>query len=93
MWQLLFGCRFLQTKEREGAMKEQKPKPKKVVRKVKKSGVVKLKPKITSTRPKDTSLIAEHIVQATGKGKPIKTFFLLRWYATIRDKIRLWMKL
>ena len=93
MWQLLLGCRFLQTKEREGAMKEQKPKPKKVVRKVKKSGVVKLKPKITSTRPKDTSLIAEHIVQATGKGKPIKTFFLLRWYATIRDKIRLWMKL
>ena len=93
MWQLLFGCRFLQTKEREGAMKEQKPKPKKVVRRVKKSGVVKLKPKITSTRPKDTSLIAEHIVQATGKGKPIKTFFLLRWYATIRDKIRLWMKL
>ncbi len=93
MWQLLFGCRFLQTKEREGAMKEQKPKPKKVVRKVKKSGVVKLKPKITSTRPKDASLIAEHIVQATGKGKPIKTFFLLRWYANIRDKIRLWMKL
>ena len=93
MWQLLFGCRFLQTKEREGAMKEQKPKPKKVVRKVKKSGVVKLKPKITSTRPKDTSLIADHIVQATGKVKPIKTFFLLRWYATIRDKIRLWMKL
>lgn len=74
-------------------MKEQKPKPKKVVRKVKKSGVVKLKPKITSTRPKDTSLIAEHIVQATGKGKPIKAFFLLRWYANIRDKIRLWMKL
>ena len=93
MWQLLFGCRFLQTKEREGAMKEQKQKPKKVVRKVKKSGVVKLKPKITSTRPKDTSLIAEHIVQATGKGKPIKTFFLLRWYATILYKIRLWMKL
>ena len=74
-------------------MKEQKPKPKKVVRRVKKSGVVKLKPKITSTRPKDTSLIAEHIVQATGKGKPIETFFLLRWYANIRDKIRLWMKL
>ena len=74
-------------------MKEQKPKPKKVVRRVKKSGVVKLKPKITSTRPKDTSLIAEHIVQATGKGKPIKTFFLLHWYANIRDKIRLWMKL
>ena len=93
MWQLLFGCRFLQTKEREGAMKEQKPKPKKVVRKVKKSAVVKLKPKITSTRPKDTSLIAEHIVQATGKGKPIKTFFLLRWDANIRDKVRLWMKL
>ena len=65
MWQLLFGCRFLQTKEREGAMKEQKPKPKKVVRKVKKSGIVRLKPKITRTRPKDTSFIAEHIVQAT----------------------------
>ena len=36
-------------------MKQQKPKPKKVVRKVKKSGIVRLKPKITSTRHKDTS--------------------------------------
>ena len=42
-------------------------KEKKVVRKVKKSGVVKMKPKITSTRPKERSLIAEHIAEATGK--------------------------
>jgi hypothetical protein len=71
-------------------MKEQKIK--KVVRKVKKSGVVRLKPKITSTRPKDRSLIAEHIAEATGKGKPVKTFFLMRWFVSIRDKIKLWMK-
>ena len=67
-------------------MKEQKAK--KVVRKVKKSGVVKLKPKITSNRPKDRSLIAEHIAEATGKGKPVKTFFLTRWFINIRDKIK-----
>ena len=33
------------TKRKKGAMKEQKPKPKKVVRKVKKSGVGKTKAK------------------------------------------------
>ena len=72
-------------------MKEQKTK--KVIRKVKKSGVVKLKPKITSTRPKERSLIAEHIEEATGKGKPQDVFFLCRIYIKIRDKIREWNKL
>ena len=72
-------------------MKEQKPK--KVIRKVKKSGVVKMKPKITSTRPKERSLIAEHIAEATGKGKVEKPFFLVRIYVKIMDKIREWKKL
>ena len=72
-------------------MKEQKEK--KVIRKVKKSGVVKMKPKITSTRPKERSLIAEHIAEATGKGKIEKPFFLVRIYVKIRDKIREWKKL
>ena len=68
-------------------------KEKKVVRKVKKSGVVKMKPKITSIRPKERSLIAEHIVEATGKGKIEKPFFLVRIYIKIRDKIREWNKI
>ena len=68
-------------------------KEKKVVRKVKKSGVVKMKPKITSTRPKERSLIAEHIAEATGKGKIEKPFFLVRIYIKIRDKIREWRKI
>jgi len=72
-------------------MKEQKPK--KVIRKIKKSGVVKLKPKITSTRPKERSLIAEHIAEATGKGKIEKPFFLVRIYIKIRNKIREWKKI
>ena len=72
-------------------MKEQKEK--KVIRKVKKSGVVKMKPKITSTRPKERSLIAEHIAEATGKGKIEKPFFLVRIYIKIRDKIREWKKI
>jgi len=72
--------------------KTDKKSPKKIVRKVKSSGLVKLKPKITSNRPKDRSLIAEHIVQATSKGKPIEVFFLLKWYTKIKDKIKLWMK-
>jgi hypothetical protein len=72
-------------------MKEQKPK--KVIRKVKKSGLVKLRPKITSTRPKERSLIAEHIAEATGKGKVEKPFFLVRIYVKIMDKIREWKKL
>ena len=74
MWQLLFGCRFLQTKEREGAMKEQKPKPKKVVRKVKKSGVVKLKP------PTKEEAYKKHIKEATKKSqKEYKDFFIIAW--------------
>ena len=68
-------------------------KEKKVVRKVKKSGVVKMKPKITSTRPKERSLIAEHIAEATGKGKVDKPFFLVRIYIKIIDKIREWKKI
>ena len=72
-------------------MKEQKTK--KVVRKVKKSGVVKMKRNITSTRPKERSLIAEHIAEATGKGKIDKPFFLVRIYIKIRDKIREWKKI
>ena len=73
--------------------KTDKASPKKVIRKVKKSGLVKLKPKITATRPKDRSLIAEHIAEATGKGKVAKPFFLIRLFIKIRDKIREWKKL
>ncbi len=73
--------------------KTDKASPKKVTRKVKKSGLVKLKPKITATRPKDRSLIAEHIAEATGKGKVEKPFFLIRLFIKIRDKIREWKKL
>ena len=65
-------------------MKEQKTK--KVVRKVKKSGFVKLKPKISGTRKKDASLIADHIAEATNKGKPIKQFFLVRWFNYVGKK-------
>ena len=42
---------------------EDKTSPKKVKRRIKKSGNVKLKPKIIATRPKDRSLIAEHIAK------------------------------
>ena len=73
--------------------KTDKTSQKKVTRKVKKSGLVKLKPKITATRPKDRSLIAEHIAEATGKGKVEKPFFLIRLFIKIRDKIREWKKL
>lgn len=72
---------------------EDKTSPKKVTRKVKKSGNVKLKPRITATRPKDRSLIAEHIAEATSKGKVDKPFFLIRIFIKIRDKIREWNKL
>jgi len=72
---------------------EDKTSPKKVIRRVKKSGVVKLKPKITATRPKDRSLIAEHIAEATCKGKVVKPNFLIRIFIKIRDKIREWNKL
>mgnify|MGYP003636662947 FL=1 len=66
--------------------------PKRVERKIKKSGLVKLKPSITSTRPKDRSLIAEHIAEATSKGKPQDVFFICRIYINIRDRIRDWLK-
>ena len=52
--------------------------PKRVIRKVRKSGLVKLKPRIISERPKDRSLIAEHIAEATGKGKSEEVFFSLQ---------------
>ena len=64
----------------------------KVRRVVKKSGLVKLKPRITGSRSKKTSLIADHIVEATNKGKPIKPFFIISIYIKIRDAIRLWVK-
>ena len=66
--------------------------PKRVVRKVKKSGLIKLKPSITSTRPKDRSLIAEHIAEATSKGKTSYVCLPIRMYIAIRDKIRMWLK-
>ena len=66
--------------------------PKRVVRKVKKSGLVKLKPKIISTRSSHRSLIAEHIAEATGKGKPTYVCLPIRMYISIRDKIRMWIK-
>ena len=63
--------------------------PKRVIRKVRKSGLVKLKPRIISERPKDRSLIAEHIAEATGKGKSEEVFFLCRIFFNIKDKIKL----
>lgn len=59
---------------------------KKINKRIKNSGAVKLKPKISGTRKKDASLIADHIVEATGKGKPIKRFFLVRWFTYIGNK-------
>ena len=73
-------------------MKDKVKIPKRVVRKVKKSGLVKLKPTIIGERPKDRTLIAEHIAEATGKGKPQDVFFLCRIYINIRDRIREWIK-
>ena len=64
----------------------------KLRRVVKKSGLVRLKPKIIGSRSKKTSLIADHIAEATGKGKPIKPFFIMSMYIKIRDAIRLWIK-
>ena len=73
-------------------MKDKVKMPKRVVRKVKKSGLVNLKPRIISTRPKGRSLIAEHIAEATGKGKPSYVCLPIRMYISIRDKIRMWLK-
>ncbi len=61
-------------------MKDKKIKPKKVVKKVKSSGKIKAKP------------LSEHIVEATNKGNPIETFFLIRWFKSIRSSIKLWRK-
>ena len=67
-------------------MKEQKSKPKKVIRKVKRSGVVKLKPKIVSKVDKDRSLIADHIAEATGKAKAVKRNIFVRAYIYVGTK-------
>ncbi len=72
-------------------MKDKVKIPKRVVRKVKKSGFVKLKP-IVGERPKDRSLIAEHIVEATSKGKAEDVLFICKIFFKIKDKIKLWMK-
>jgi len=72
-------------------MKDKVKIPKRVVRKVKKSGFVKLKP-IVGERPKDRSLIAEHIVEATSKGKAEDVLFICKIFYRIKDKIKLWMK-
>ena len=73
-------------------MKDKVKVPKRVVRKVKKSGLVNLKPRIMSVRPKDRSLIAEHIAEATSKGKTSYVCLPIRMYIAIRDKIRMWLK-
>jgi len=57
--------------------------PKRVVRKVRKSGFVKLKPQIIGDRPKDMSLIAEHIAEATGKAKEVEKNVFIRAYIYI----------
>jgi|TARA_R110000796_G_scaffold188573_1_gene305524 hypothetical protein len=62
----------------------------KVKRVIKRSGRVILKPKIISSREKNTSLIANHIVEATNKGKPIKRNLFARIYNYISKK---WGKL
>ncbi len=54
--------------------------PKRVVRKVKKSGLVKLKPRVISESPKDRSLIAEHIAEATGKANAVEKNVFIRAY-------------
>ena len=65
-------------------MKEQKPK--KVIRKVKKSGVVKLKPRIISEVKKDRSLIVDHIVEATGKAQAVEKNIFIRAYIYVGKK-------
>jgi hypothetical protein len=65
-------------------MKEQKTK--KVIRKVKKSGVVKLKPRIISEVKKDRSLIVDHIVEATGKAQAVEKNIFIRAYIYVGKK-------
>jgi len=65
-------------------MKEQKTK--KVIRKVKKSGVVKLKPRIISEVKKDRSLIVDHIVEATGKAQAVEKNIFIRAYIYVGTK-------
>jgi predicted phosphatase len=65
-------------------MKEQKTK--KVIRKVKKSGVVKLKPRIISEVKKDRSLIVDHIVEATGKAQAVEKNIFIKAYIYVGKK-------
>ena len=65
-------------------MKEQKTK--KVIKKIKRIGVVKLKPKIVGDRKKDQSLIADHIAQATGKAKQPEPNLIMKAYRFIEKK-------
>ena len=67
-------------------------KEKKVIRRVKKSGLVRLQPKISSTRSKGSSLINDHIIEATNKGKGVYICLPIKIYIYIRDKIRNWIK-
>ena len=64
----------------------------KVIRRKRKSGLVKLRPKITSTRSKGSSLINDHIIEATNKGKGAYVCMPIKIYMYIRDKIRSWLK-
>ena len=64
----------------------------KVIRRKRKSGLVKLRPKITSTRSKGSSLINDHIIQATNKGKSAYVCMPIKIYMYIRNKIRNWLK-
>ena len=73
-------------------MKEQKSKPKKVIRKVKRSGVVKLKPKIVSNVKKDRSLIADQIAVATGKAKRPEPNIIIKLYRLVGKKWNHFMK-
>jgi hypothetical protein len=65
-------------------MKEQKTK--KVIRKVKKSGVVKLKPRIISEVKKDRSLIVDHIIEATRKAQAVEKNIFIRAYIYVGKK-------
>lgn len=64
----------------------------KVIRRKRKSGLVKLRPKITSTRSKGSSLINDHIIEATNKGKGAYVCMPIKIYMYIRNKIRNWLK-
>jgi hypothetical protein len=73
-------------------MKEQKAKPKKVIRKVKKSGVVKLKPSLKEPTKKEA--YEKHIREATVKSQNKTNTSVFRDIIdaiidTIKDKLRI----